>query len=94
MPRADDFSTDTAWLIWSHKHAMWWGPHRQGYTSSLPHAGVYSEHEARQIERESALGPVYARSEARALAHQVTDAVAPMRPGSVVWLVTMGGGRP
>jgi hypothetical protein len=94
MTGAALLTRETGFVIWSHMHTMWWGPHRQGYTLSLPHAGVYRELEAREIERESARGPASSRSEARPLAHQATDGTAPMRPGSVVWLATMGGAWP
>lgn len=39
------------WVVWSTEHDAWWGPNRGGYTSSLMQAGLYTEAEARRIER-------------------------------------------
>lgn len=80
---------DTAWVIWSHKHGMWWGPDSQGYTRTLAYAGAYSEAEALRIENHSLLGPWPLRSEAMPLARAEGE-MSHMRPGSVTWLLTMG----
>lgn len=40
---ADDY------LIWSHEHGAWWGPHRCGYVPRVSEAGRYSHAEALDI---------------------------------------------
>lgn len=45
------------WVVWSVEHNAWWGPNRGGYfTHLVGGAGLYTEAEAREIER-SANGP-------------------------------------
>ena len=34
------------YLLWSHKHDMWWSPAAAGYTTDMTRAGRYSEREA------------------------------------------------
>ncbi|GIH07481.1 hypothetical protein Rhe02_55480 [Rhizocola hellebori] len=33
------------WLIWSHRHKLWWRPNRAGYTGHAHLAGVYTRAE-------------------------------------------------
>jgi len=40
---------DTAYLIWSYKHNMWWGADQCGYAADVHFAGVYSLEEANEI---------------------------------------------
>lgn len=57
------------WVVWSIEHGAWWGPDRCGYyTSLVGGAGLYTEAEAKQIEREANHGvkfggPVNERAE-------------------------------
>ena len=59
-------------VVWSRKRSQWWAPNARGYVKHIEHAGRYTEEEARQIERQSAMGPEHLRSVAMAYA----DAVA------------------
>lgn len=34
---------DTAYIIWSHKHKLWWGPDECGYVQNFIFAGIYSQ---------------------------------------------------
>ena len=87
MLEENTLTYETAWLVWSLKHAAWWGPDRCGYTSCVAHAGVYSEDAMREIERNSSY--IHAeRSEGRRLSHCITTGVSPMRQRTVVSLMT------
>jgi hypothetical protein len=37
------------YLIWSHEHAMWWGPDGYGYTAHLSEAGRYTHDDVLHI---------------------------------------------
>ena len=37
------------YLVWSNEHAMWWKPHRCGYTAVISEAGRYSFNDATVI---------------------------------------------
>ena len=41
--------TTDIYLIWSHEHAMWWGPGGCGYTAHLIEAGRYTRDDALRI---------------------------------------------
>ena len=38
-----------SYVIWSHEHRAWWGPHHCGYTQELTKAGRYTHEEAADI---------------------------------------------
>lgn len=40
-----------AWLVWSFEHDAWWGPNGCGYNANVLRAGIYSEADAKEIER-------------------------------------------
>lgn len=42
-------SGERDFVIWSHQHQQWWKPDRQGYTSNLLQAGLYTAEEAGDI---------------------------------------------
>lgn len=81
---------ETAHVIWSRKRSAYWLPSGSGYTTELSQAGVYSEHDALEIERQSAHGPEHTRSVAVALATLPIVNQFNARPGTVLWLLTKG----
>ena len=67
---------ETAWLV--RLGDLWWCPDRCGYASGVLYAGVYTEKEAKAIERSSDRGD-------RAV--KLTDAMPGVRHGSVAALL-------
>jgi hypothetical protein len=49
----EDDNVRRNWVVWSERHDGWWGANRSGYQRSLLLAGLYTEAEAKAIERES-----------------------------------------
>src|SRR5262245_49560019 len=45
----------SAYLVWSHEHRAWWRPMRNGYTTNIAHAGVYSRDDAMEITKGATL---------------------------------------
>lgn len=41
------------WVVWSNEHRAWWRANHAGYTTALLGAGLYTEAEAKEIEREA-----------------------------------------
>lgn len=80
---------ETAFVIWSHRHAMYWGANASGYVRSLAYAGVYSEADARRYEAQSQQGLPQHRSEAIPLSLAQGER-APLKRGTVVHLLTVG----
>lgn len=78
-----------AYVIWSNKHTMWWGPNRCGYTMSLREAGVYSKADAEQIVADAMYTPevvdnvAYPWNKARELA----AFIPPTQPNTVGSLI-------
>jgi hypothetical protein len=46
-------ATDTLFLIWSHKHGMWWRAREVGYTRRFILAGCYTHADAQRISERS-----------------------------------------
>ena len=44
------------YLIWSHEHGAWWGPHSRGYTYNIAQAGRYTREEAMAICADARVG--------------------------------------
>lgn len=83
---AAQLTRDTAYVIWSRKRSAYWLPNGQGYSEQIAHAGVYSEADAKEIERQSTCGPEHTRSIAVPLAGVNIDFLQ-IRPGTVAWLL-------
>jgi len=53
--------------------ALWWRPNRAGYTTHVGEAGLYTEEEARSIERIRGTDKAWPMDQMQALCHHAVD---------------------
>lgn len=63
------------WVVWSYEHSAWWGAAHCGYYTDLLLAGLYTEAEAKEIERSANRGRIR-NEEALSLREAIAELLA------------------